>query len=204
MPAGDLHDVASFSPGDRLRRIDWRVTSRMNAGGPGPTGLYVRRSLAAVEATVMLVIDSRDEVGPRVASWGDAAELREDEATSLDLARRTAASIARACLEAGDRVGLEDLGRMRRPGPAAGGCSQLPRLGQWAPRVVAVDVLPDPVLQGLTGPHQLAYRIVAMERQDQLIELRRTGVELLGWDRVALSDDSALELAALTRRRAHR
>ncbi len=247
---GDLHDVAPFSPGDRLRRIDWRVTSRMNTGGPGPTGLYVRRSLAAVEATVMLVIDSRDEVGPRVASWGDAAELREDEATSLDLARRAAASIARACLEAGDRVGLEDLGRMRRPGPAAGGRSQLPRLVQrlavagpegpptprrrvprlpsaslivllstflddsaatmaktWRAsghRVVAIDVLPYPLVEGLAAPQHLAYRIVAMERQDRLVDLRRTGVEIVGWDSLALGAEAALELGALARRRSHR
>jgi len=132
---GDLHDVAPFRPGDRLRRVDWRVTARLDRSGtPGsagaPTQLYVRRTFATADATVMLVVDSRDDVGPRVASWGDAEEVDEDEATSLDLARHAAASLARAYLGAGDRVGLEDLGRLRRPSPPAGGRSQLARLVQ--------------------------------------------------------------------------
>ncbi|WP_375431091.1 DUF58 domain-containing protein [uncultured Friedmanniella sp.] len=132
---GDLHDVAPFRPGDRLRRIDWRVTARLNRGQPGAgagavTQLYVRRTFATADATVMLVVDSRDDVGPRVSTWGDAAEVDEDEPTSLDLARFAAASVARAYLEAGDRVGLEDLGRLRRPSPPAGGRSQLQRLVQ--------------------------------------------------------------------------
>ena len=62
---GDLHDVAPFAPGDRLRRIDWPVTARLNTG-PTVTTLYVRRTFATADATVMLVVDSRDEVGPRV------------------------------------------------------------------------------------------------------------------------------------------
>ena len=136
---GDLHDVAAFQPGDRLRRIDWRVTARLNgpAAAAGPTGrpgaiaeLYVRRTFATADATVMLVVDSRDEVGPRVATWGDATAVDEDEATSLDVARFAAASVARRYLEAGDRVGLEDLGRLRRPSPPAGGRPHLHRLAQ--------------------------------------------------------------------------
>jgi uncharacterized protein (DUF58 family) len=78
----------------------------------------------------MLVVDSRDEVGPRVTTWGDATAVDEDEATSLDLARFAAASVARSYLEAGDRVGLEDLGRLRRPSPPAGGRPHLQRLAQ--------------------------------------------------------------------------
>jgi uncharacterized protein (DUF58 family) len=136
---GDLHDVAAFRPGDRLRRIDWRVTARLNGptAAAGPTGrpgaiaeLYVRRTFATADATVMLVVDSRDEVGPRVSTWGDATAVDEDEATSLDLARFAAASVARSYLEAGDRVGLEDLGRLRRPSPPAGGRPHLHRLAQ--------------------------------------------------------------------------
>jgi uncharacterized protein (DUF58 family) len=132
---GDLHDVAAFRPGDRMRRIDWRVTARLNGptAAAGPTGapgaiaeLYVRRTFA----TVMLVVDSRDEVGPRVSTWGDATAVDEDEATSLDLARFAAASVARSYLEAGDRVGLEDLGRLRRPSSPAGGRPHLQRLAQ--------------------------------------------------------------------------
>ncbi len=143
---GDLHDVAVFAPGDRLRRIDWRVTARLNTA-PAVFGaaaradrsgradrtinrLYVRRTFATADATVMLVIDSRDQIGPRVATWGDAARLREDESTSLDIARHAAISLARQYVSAGDRVGLEDLGKLRRPAPPAGGRRQLQLLTQ--------------------------------------------------------------------------
>lgn len=126
---GDLRDINLFLPGDRLRRIDWRVTARH--AGPGRlTDLYVRRTFATADATVMLVLDSRDEVGADVRTWGDVSAVREDQPTSLDHARDAAATVARSYLEAGDRVGLDDLGRLRRPVPPAGGRRQLDRLRQ--------------------------------------------------------------------------
>ncbi|WP_150306503.1 DUF58 domain-containing protein [Planctomonas psychrotolerans] len=132
---GDLHDVNLFTPGDRLRRIDWRVTARRAGQGVGGmpgrlTNLYVRRTFATADATVMLVIDSRDEVGPAVASWGDMTPVRQDEATSLDIAREAAASLARHYLDAGDRVGMDDLGRTRAPVAPAAGRRHLHRLVQ--------------------------------------------------------------------------
>jgi uncharacterized protein (DUF58 family) len=131
---GDLRDINAFVAGDRLRRIDWRATARRSVpagAAPGKLSqLYVRRTFATADATVMLVLDSRDDVGPDVTTWGDAASVRQDEATSLDLAREAAASLARRYLDAGDRVGLEDLGRLRRPVPPAGGRQQLQRLVQ--------------------------------------------------------------------------
>ncbi|SDT28290.1 DUF58 domain-containing protein [Microlunatus soli] len=128
----DLRDINLFTPGDRLRRIDWRVTARRNSGGFGGPGtitdLYVRRSYATADAGVMLVLDSRDEVGPDLTTWNDSSSIAEDEPTSLDHARTAALTLARRYLQAGDRVGLEDLGRMRRPMPPAGGMRQLQRL----------------------------------------------------------------------------
>ncbi|MDO8144849.1 DUF58 domain-containing protein [Isoptericola sp. 178] len=124
--AGDeLRDVHPFTPGDRLRRIDWRTTARRS---PDLDELSVRRTYATAEATTMLVVDSRDDVGPDLRTWRGQGEQRVDEATSLDLARQAAASVARAVVDAGDRVGLQDLGRRRRPLPPAAGRRHLRRI----------------------------------------------------------------------------
>lgn len=124
----ELHDVALFRPGDRLRRIDWRTSARRGLQGGQLRDLYVRRTQAPAEATVMLVIDSRDEVGPDVATWSGGRPILRSDATSLDIAREAAASLARAYLDAGDRVGLADLGRRQRPVRPAGGRRHLDRV----------------------------------------------------------------------------
>lgn len=130
---GDLHDVAPFAPGARLRRIDWRVTLRATARVHGAdeaamTDLYVRRTLATADAVVTLVLDSRDEVGSDPTTWSGAGTLHPDDPTSLDIARHVAASIAARYLESGDRVGLVDLAGWRPPIRPAGGRRHLHRL----------------------------------------------------------------------------
>lgn len=121
----ELRDIHPFTPGDRLRRIDWRTTARRS---PELDTLYVRRTYSTAEATAVLVVDSRDEVGPDVRTWRGYGIIRVDEPTSLDLARHAAASVATALVEAGDRVGLEDLARRRRPLPPSAGRRHLRRL----------------------------------------------------------------------------
>lgn len=133
----ELHDVHPFAPGDRLRRIDWRVSARR---GYDPRTqrldtLYTRRTFATADAAVMVVIDSRDDVGPDVTAWAGGLDARMDVTTSLDLAREAAASISRAYLDAGDRVGLDDLGRRRRPIGPAGGRHHWERIMQRLVRV---------------------------------------------------------------------
>ena len=124
---GSLRDVHPFATGDRLRRIDWRVTARRS---PQLTELYVRREHALAEAVVVLVVDSRDDVGPDPATWRGTQRPAASDATSLDLARQAAASVAQGFLAAGDRVGLDDLGALRRPLPPGGGRRQLDRIRQ--------------------------------------------------------------------------
>lgn len=114
----ELRDVHPFVPGDRLKRIDWRATARRS---PTLDTLYVRRVFADAEAVVVLVVDSRDDIGPDVRTWGAFRDQRADEPTSLDIARNAAASVAQVLVRDGDRVGLVDLGRTALPlAPASG------------------------------------------------------------------------------------
>lgn len=133
----ELHDIHEFTPGDRLRRIDWRTTVRRSLDPRTQKlgALYVRRTLASADATVMLVVDSRDDVGPDVDTWSGGTPARMTHATSVDLAREAATSVAQYYLKGGDRVGLDDLGRRRRPvAPAAGG-KHLERITQRLARI---------------------------------------------------------------------
>jgi uncharacterized protein (DUF58 family) len=131
---GEFRDVSLFAPGDRLRRIDWKVTARRSAGFGE---LYVRRSFATADATVLLMMDSRDDVADLFPTDKDAG-VRPDEPTSLDLARNAAASVAAAYIKAGDRVGFQDLATVNRIIAPGGGVRQLQRLLPAIARSAAV------------------------------------------------------------------
>ncbi|NLE71507.1 MAG: DUF58 domain-containing protein [Actinomycetales bacterium] len=108
---GGLRDVHPFLPGDDTRQVDWKVTARRS---PRLEQLYVRRTFALGEALVVLVVDSRDDVGPDPLTWGGMHPIRPDDATSLDIARQAAVTVAEGYLAVGDRVAVEDLGVHRR------------------------------------------------------------------------------------------
>jgi uncharacterized protein (DUF58 family) len=93
--------IRGYLPGDRLRDLNWTVTSR--------TGQLHVNERAALRATdLVIMIDAFSEVGPP----GE---------TSLDLAVRGAAGLADAYLHTGDRVGIVALGGVLRwLGPAPG------------------------------------------------------------------------------------
>ena len=121
---GDFRDIHPFAAGDRLRRIDWRATARL---GQNPGDLYVRRTSALADATVLIVLDSRDDVGEQVAEWSRNTAATKG-ISSLDVAREAASSIASGYIAAGDRVGFQDLSSRARIIAHAGGNRHLWRL----------------------------------------------------------------------------
>jgi uncharacterized protein (DUF58 family) len=104
----DVAGVRPFVPGDRLRRINWRVTGRTGE-------LHVTSTYDDRDTEVLLCLDSRQDLG-------------EPPDSSLDIGVRAAAAIAEHYLRAGDRVGLLDLGQRYRPVPARTGRGHLVRL----------------------------------------------------------------------------
>ncbi len=125
---GDFRDLHPFARGDTLRRVDWRATTRMS---PDLDTLWVRRTAALAEAHVVIMVDSRDDLGPDPRTWSGSGSVRPDDRTSLDLARSAAASLTRAYVAAGDRVGVEDLGALRHPMRPGAGRRHVERVGRW-------------------------------------------------------------------------
>jgi uncharacterized protein (DUF58 family) len=173
---GDFRDIHPFAPGDRLRRIDWRATARR---GRFAGDLYVRRTAATADATVLIVIDSSDDVGERVAEWS-TNRVTAKGISSLDLAREAASSIAAGYIRAGDRVGLHDLAGAHRSVAHGGGARHLWRL------LRAIE---------LTRP-----AVVRMERRRPPMVVPDALVYLIS----SYLDEQAAQLAALWRGAGHR
>ncbi|WP_240759617.1 DUF58 domain-containing protein [Phytoactinopolyspora endophytica] len=127
----ELHEISPFVPGDRLRRVDWRVTSRQS--GPYEQ-LFTRRTLVDADADVVCCLDNRFDLAPEVATWSSVAEVApvddEDQIgrTSIDIAVDTVSSVAATYLAHGDRVGMLDLSTPSRMVRPASGGRQLMRI----------------------------------------------------------------------------
>ena len=91
----EFADIRPFRPGDRLRRISWRVSVRSRE-------LHVTTSPAEEDSGVLLVVDA---LGDHGRSGG-----LDGEASSLDQSVRAAAAVAEHHIRAGDRVGLRIVG----------------------------------------------------------------------------------------------
>ncbi|MGW5055603.1 DUF58 domain-containing protein [Actinokineospora sp. NPDC004072] len=156
----ELRAVRPFQPGDRVRRIDWRVTLRAGAATGLPMGaLHVRERHAEADADLLFAIDSRVDVGAEVVDWSTGpAGVRPGG--SLDTAVRTVVGLATGYLRQGDRVGLVDLGRPQLGLPPGVGHRQLLRIRHqlvacarsagWAPRPVLRGVPAGAVVVVLT------------------------------------------------------
>lgn len=103
---GEIADVRPFQTGDRLRRINWRVTQR--------TGdIHVNSTLSDRDAEVLLVLDVRHEAG---VSGG-----LDGPVSVMDAAVRAAAAIAEHFTHQGDRVAVVEFGPLlRRVRPGTG------------------------------------------------------------------------------------
>src|SRR5699024_5423784 len=106
-----LSEVREFRPGDRLHRINWRVTNR-------PVQLHTNASFTEQDTDVLLVTDtiSDDPPAPRTAAT---------EQTRRVMTIRATPAVARHYLAAGDRVSLFDIGYLIGPVRAGAGPRQL-------------------------------------------------------------------------------
>ncbi|MEO3742146.1 DUF58 domain-containing protein [Plantactinospora sp. B5E13] len=137
---GELAGVRIFGPGDRLRRIDWRVSLRARQ-------LHVAAMLSDRDAEVVLLLDVLAEAGRSGGIRGTTSVL--------DTCVRSAAAIAEHYLHRGDRVSLLEYGpSARRLRPATGRRQYLTVL-EWLLDVQVSDAPYEPYEQ-MFGPHLLS------------------------------------------------
>jgi uncharacterized protein (DUF58 family) len=137
---GELAGVRQFAPGDRLRRIDWRVSLRTER-------LHVAATLSDRDAEVVVLLDLLADAGKSEGVHGAASVL--------DRAVRASAAIAEHYLHLGDRVSLIEYGASARRLRPASGRRQYLTVLEWL-----LDALPSPTAQERGGA-QLAASIDA-------------------------------------------
>jgi len=161
----EFADIRPFTPGDRLRSINWRASARRQE-------LHVNEHYPERNADVVIFLDS-------------FAEARQGEAGTLDRAVRAGAALAAAYLERRDRVGLVGFGGVVRWLTPASGSRQLLRIVEalieteilfsyvWK----RIDLLPARTLP----PQSLVIALTPLldERPiDALVDLRRRGFDV--------------------------
>jgi uncharacterized protein (DUF58 family) len=137
---GELAGVRQFAPGDRLRRVDWRVSLRTRQ-------LHVAATLSDRDAEVVLVLDVLAEAG-RSGGVDGAASV-------LDTTVRATAAIAEHYLQRGDRVSLVEFGRAARRLRPASGRRQYQTVLEWLLDVQAGGTMDVP-FERVFGPHLLS------------------------------------------------
>src|SRR5699024_2692835 len=207
-----LSEVREFRPGDRLHRINWRVTNRTGA-------LHTNATFTEQDTDVLIVTDTIADIVP--APWAGT-----DAPTSLDLSVRATAAVARHYLGAGDRVSLFDIGHLIGPVRAGTGPRQLRRarrlrsvrpgtlpvvcspllskdaiaqigvLVAHGADVIVVDTLPPSIgdISALTGRAPRmdgrvsdrfwpeAWALRRLQRERTVRELRESGVPVTAWE----------------------
>jgi len=171
---GELADVRRFQTGDRLRRINWRVTRRTGE-------LHVNATWSDRDAEVVLLLDVRHEAGVS-GGVGGAASV-------LDATVRAAAAITEHYSHQGDRVALLEFGSRLRRLPAGTGRTHFLSALEW---LVTVDRFPTGfgpgdrlVTRGLAGTGALVIVLTPLLDQDSanlLATLVRAGRSLVAVD----------------------
>jgi uncharacterized protein (DUF58 family) len=137
---GELAGVRRYAPGDRLRRVDWRVSLRTRQ-------LHVAATLSDRDAELVLVLDVLAEAGESGGVGGSASVL--------DTTVRAAAAISEHYLQRGDRVSLVEYGRAARRLRPASGRRQYLTVLEWLLDVRAGAGIEAPY-ERVFGPHQLS------------------------------------------------
>jgi uncharacterized protein (DUF58 family) len=172
----ELRDIRPFQSGDRLRRVDWRVSLRAAAAHGGalvPGTLHVRERHAEADADLVLALDTRMDVDSEVRTWNDrplGADIRPGG--SLDMGVRAASTLAATFLRHGDRVGLVDLGQPRGGVPVGSGRRHLQRIRhQLVHAARRVTGSGDPVLNPAQIPAGATVLVLSPFLDDKLVEL---------------------------------
>ena len=90
----EFSSIRPFHAGDRLRRINWRVSLRQGT-------LHVESTRAEEDTAVLLIVDA-------LADYGQSGGVGSTE-SSLDVSVRAAAALAEQYLSGGDRVSVRVL-----------------------------------------------------------------------------------------------
>lgn len=122
----EFSGIRAFHAGDRLRRINWRVSLRTGE-------LNVVTTRAEEDTGVLLLVDGFSDHG---VSGGIGAEE-----SSLDLTVRAAAALAEHHLRAGDRVSLRVLGGSSQVVPPGTGLRHLRRVLGTLALLVPADAM---------------------------------------------------------------
>lgn len=134
---GELAGVRRYAPGDRLRRVDWRLTLRTNEP-------YVAQTLSDRDAEVVLLLDVLKEAGRSGGVHGTASVV--------DTTVRAAAGIAEHYLSRGDRVSMMEYSGHVRQLRASSGHRQLQLVTEWLMATRATEGSGDPPPFGIS-PH---------------------------------------------------
>ncbi len=116
----EFASVRPFAAGDRLHRVQWRVSVRTRT-------LHVTSTVAEQDAAILLLLDAEADLGK--------SEGLDGSASTLDVSVRAAGALAEHYLRRGDRVGLRVLGRSAAVVRVGGGSRHLRRLLDTLARV---------------------------------------------------------------------